>query len=241
MSFYASLFSDSSCTYFSENNPSSFTNFVHNKIRSSNEEYEVAATHITYTNEFNILSSDADRLLTVLLSKDSHRTFIIPCKPYQNVNDLINSMMLGLSKITNGINIIEQNNTVLIRLSEGTLKLSSRLSKLLGFGNKNKFGQGDHLGSVLNPSDLLPYRLYLITDIIPSQIIGDKLLPVLRSFTNDFPFGESVSVDLEPYYVPVTKPEFSSISIALANRKGEIVKNPNGITEVSLHFRIIGS
>jgi hypothetical protein len=114
---------------------------------------------------------------------------------------------------------MEYENKVVIRVGKGSLKLSGRLSKLLGFEKLNRFTTGDQC------------------DLVSSQIVGDRLLPVLRSFTNEFAYGEHVSVDLEPYYVPVTKLDFSSINITLGYREGEILLNTHGRTEVTLHFR----
>jgi hypothetical protein len=218
MSFYANLFSDSSCCYFSDNKPTNFTNFVHNKIQSSEEDFEVALVHITYTNGFHVLSSDADRMLTISLGKGIHQTLIIPSITYEDVSDLIIAIMKEISSITNGINIIQQNNCVMIRLSQGTLELSSKVSRLLGFGSVNKFIPGDHLSGTLPTTNLLPNRLYLTSDVIPSQIVGDKVFPVLRSFTNAFPCGAICSVDVEPYYVPVTKPDLQNHLRILQNQ-----------------------
>jgi hypothetical protein len=206
MSFYAYLFSDSSCSYFSENNPARFTNLVHHRLKSIAAEYEVALCQISYYNGFEVLNSDSDRIITVFTGKGLPRTLIIPSRPYKDLNELITTIMTEISSVTRNINIIMlTTDTILIRVAQGSLQLSGLLAKLLGFDILNKFSPGDHSSRKIISTDLSPKRIYVTTDLISAQIVGEKMLQVLRVFDNEVHHGVCDSVNLEPYYVPVTK------------------------------------
>lgn len=237
MSFSAHLFSDASQSYFSKNSPSSFTNKIPKLTISATNEYEVAITDILYSNCFYPLPRDSDRCITVIENKKS-LSVLLPNLVYYSGIDILNTFNLELSKITKGVNITSSKlGKVILRIANSSVMFNSPvIPHILGFNNKIHFSSGDHLAELPPKRNLSPSKIFIFCDLIHSQIIADRLEPVIGCVSNSETAGV-VSLSLSPYYLPVIQKEIESISISLRNEKGELLQLLEGRTQISLHFR----
>lgn len=84
-------------------------------------------------------------------------------------------------------------------------------------------------------------NLYIYTDIIKYQYIGDTLSPLLR--TINIPFNEILSTESviydSPHYTPVNKSSIDTINIKIKDDLGNSIRFERGKSIVKLHFRPI--
>ena len=142
------------------------------------------------------------------------------------------------------------------------LVLSGELSNPLGFGyekevylcksnrlswiletERSRLFMGGPRGHIKSPFavkvDRLVSDLYLYADIVEPQLVGDSLVPLLRTVadtsTNS---GEIVTADFRQiHYIPLTTGFFESIDIRIADTLGRPVRFLFGEITVKLHFR----
>jgi hypothetical protein len=82
--------------------------------------------------------------------------------------------------------------------------------------------------------------LYLYTDIIEHQFVGDSFSPLLRtvSIPNSLKYGDYISHNyIQPHYIPVTRNNIDYIKIDLRADTGESIQFVSGKVIVKLHFR----
>ena len=80
--------------------------------------------------------------------------------------------------------------------------------------------------------------LYCYSDIIDNDLVGDTLVPLLRTVEVSGEHGEFVHMPFDkPYYKRVTRSVIPSIEIQLNSETGEEVKFTSGEVECTLNFR----
>jgi hypothetical protein len=86
----------------------------------------------------------------------------------------------------------------------------------------------------------LTQMLFIYTDIIPPQVVGDTRASLIRTVhvENDHQKGSFISFE-NPQYFPVNKTEISSINININDETGKPVQFINSLVSVTLHFRPI--
>jgi hypothetical protein len=88
----------------------------------------------------------------------------------------------------------------------------------------------------LGMKQLLNQHLYVYTNIVRYQVVGNSQLPLLRIV--DAKNLEHQSTFANPYYLPVSVKELNEIGCFLYNSRGEPIDfNPGGRTVAVLHFR----
>lgn len=128
-----------------------------------------------------------------------------------------------------------------LKKSISSLKLTSRLSLQLGFEpNTNIIRSG--IGKY--PVNLylgLPSQLFIYSDIIQPQIVGDVMAFLLRIIPLDpskYTYGAYKMNTFSPaHYVPVMRREFDIIEIDIRTSIGERVPFQFGTSSIKLHFK----
>lgn len=121
------------------------------------------------------------------------------------------------------------------------VRLSPELARILGFDHI----QQDDIALVHHaryPPDLqksLPVHMYIYSDIVEPQLVGDTVAPLLRIInTNIKEYGASnVHIFENPHYVPVQRKQFDQIIIDLRDSTGNPLPFQYGSVCVKLHFR----
>jgi hypothetical protein len=83
----------------------------------------------------------------------------------------------------------------------------------------------------------LNHHVYVYSDIVQPQIVGDSFAPLLRIMNFAGKKDEVVNVTFRPYYKPVAKLDFDTIEILLCNEFGEEIEFVEGDCVVTLHFK----
>lgn len=82
------------------------------------------------------------------------------------------------------------------------------------------------------------YTLYIYTDIIEYQSVGDSYVPLLRCVHIDGENNKIVSVRYDkPHYVPVNKASITEIAIEVKDDQDQNVRFTYGKVSAKLHFR----
>jgi len=84
-----------------------------------------------------------------------------------------------------------------------------------------------------------PSHLYLYTDIIKPNLVGDCVAPLLRIIKVDKQSTDTnISVSFSnPYYLPIMKREFDTIEINIRDDEGKLIPFVSGKLNVRLHFK----
>ena len=81
-------------------------------------------------------------------------------------------------------------------------------------------------------------NLYIYTNIIGNELVGDTYAPLLRSIPCGLKFGESMNnVFISPYYKKIEKTNISEIEILILDQTGKPVQFEYGAVVLVLHFR----
>jgi hypothetical protein len=81
--------------------------------------------------------------------------------------------------------------------------------------------------------------VHVYTDIISPQIVGDKLVPLLRAInTSNKKYGDLISICFNPpYYVPVSQNRIPSVEIKLTNEMGFQIRFGTGRVQTVLKLK----
>lgn len=110
---------------------------------------------------------------------------------------------------------------------------------------KNIFNMSDYRYDSNFTSDVIPNNhlesvqsLYIYTDIIDYQLVGDEYAPLLRNVVVSQNYSHPVAINYEnPHYLPVNKSIISTINIDIRDDTGKEINFIQGKVEIKLHFR----
>ena len=81
-------------------------------------------------------------------------------------------------------------------------------------------------------------NMYLYTNVVDAQFVGDVKVPLLRIVNTEGKYGENVNVSFRNLqYVPLKVKSFEMIEIDIKDDKNENVSFGFGKSIVTLHFR----
>jgi len=255
MSFYLFLPSNVSPQYFPGNRISAFQVKLPKRISFTPNEYEVALTEFSYLHCMKTYISKNDRSVEYLeeprngISNLRHHS--LPNINYSNPKVLvqeINTLLCsGFEEPIGQLGISDKTNKVRLRVSKGKVWLTKTIGENLGFSEKNLhkdkiffiFNEGSHEAEK-EPITLGGMNhIFVYSDIVQRQIVGDALVPLLRIVNITGKTGDVVTQTFRPYYLPINKLEFNTIEVLLCNEFGEEIHFERGQSIVTLHFRKI--
>lgn len=240
MSFFMSLPSDSSRRYFPDNKVSHFITQLPIPI-SLRGEWEVGLAEIIYPHTWYNVHQGQN-----LFGFDTGDGQLIgrhvPPACYESIPDLLKAMTLAehenkiefsYNKVTKRVTIKTEENARVI-LNEG-------IGDLLGFDSVKIGGSAEN--SVQSPYIADPNALfsvmYVYSDIVEPQIVGDIQAPLLRIVKVKGNDGEVISSHYDrPHYMPVIRNNFQTIEIEIRLNSGSLVPFERGKVIVILHFRM---
>lgn len=141
--------------------------------------------------------------------------------------------------------IDEKNNFGININSKIKLEITGMICKILSIELPYVY-EDEYENLTLEPhhlSDITPkliQTIYLYTDIVDYQIVGNKRAPLLRHIVVDSEYRKVTNLFFEnPYYVKVNKTCINSIDLVLRDEVGEKIKFFDGSVVAVLHFRPI--
>lgn len=171
----------------------------------------------------------------------------IPATNYTSITHLLkafneNSLIKGKAKFTYD----EISKRVTVTTSSKNLlsiTTSETLSLQLGFEPKTNFIKEYKGKYPINLYLGLPSQIFIYSDIIQPQIVGDVMTPLLRIVPLDptlYIYGAYKMNTFSPtHYLPVMKREFDVIEIDIRTSIGDRVPFLFGTSSIKLHFKRI--
>ena len=241
MSFYVTLPSDSSMNYFPENKISHFITRLPTPIELKGS-WEIAITEFLYPHTWMTINPK-NNLIGFDLGDGKLIGRHIPTGYYDSIPDLLkaisipdhqNKISFHYSKISKRVRVKVKNKAKVI--------LQDGLAQVLGFEPRVIAAPTDSEVSVESPyvADVnAPYDvLFLYSDIVEPQIVGDVLAPLLRIIKVTGQDGEVVLNKFDrPHYLPVSRKMIDTLEIVIRTRTGDLTPFERGRSYVKLHFR----
>lgn len=261
MSFYVTLPSDSSLNYFPENKISHFVTRLPSSLDLKGE-WEVGLTELIYPHMWNNITEFTNGYEYVLgeniewtngrprnesefeIGASEVKKARIPPGFYESPNDIIK--ILNYQKFYDKISFNFNKNSKKVRV---TLRKNARinfdpgLAESLGFppGNVGEpfAGSSMYFDSPFAADPHADFKLmYIYSDLVEPQIVGDTVAPLLRVIPVKGHDGEMIhEVFDRPHYIPVTRKNFQTIETVIRTHTGRLMSFERGKLIVKLHFR----
>ncbi|GBM31690.1 hypothetical protein AVEN_157883-1 [Araneus ventricosus] len=243
MSLYLTLPSDNSMAYFPENKISHYITRLPSTPLQLHGEWELALTQFIYPHTwYNV--NEKNNLIGFDLGDNKVIGRRVPPGFYETVPDILKGIALEefRNKITFKFN--DSTKRVQIKAKEkARVILHEGLSQMLGFDPTEIVSNHPNIETVVeSPLVADPcahYRvLFLYTDIVEPQIVGDVFAPLLRIVNVTGSDGEMVCVQYDrPHYIPLSRKIIDTIEIVIRTHRGELTPFERGRSYVKLHLR----
>lgn len=253
-SFYLTLLSNSSMLYFPDNTTANFFTKLPKTIKLEGEwvvglvEFHYPCSMLNVQEHENMVYMIKKHVITqgkspTLKEYKSH----ITATTYDNVDDFLNAFNQN-SLWKNKVKFSYDKISKLVAIAKATddivqIKTSPKLAVQLGFEPesnllkhcKGKYPVNLYLG--------LPSQLFVYTDIIQPQIVGDVMTSLVRIIPLDptkYIYGAyKMNVFSPAHYLPVMRREFDVIEVDIRTNTGEKIPFQFGTVCVKLHFKRI--
>jgi len=241
MSFYITLVSDSSMSYFPDNKISHFITRLSIPIELKGE-WEVGMVEFIYPHTwYNI--TEQNNLFGFQLDGRNTVGRRIPAGCYETVPDILKAMYVEESKnkIAMDFNTVTKRVQIKVK-NKGKVILHDGLAQILGFKPTEITSEAHTETISLSPFVADPtahfHVLMVYTDIVEPQLVGDVLAPLLRVVRVRGRDGETISEQYNrPHYLPVNRKMIETLEIVIRTHMGCLTPFERGRSYVKLHFR----
>lgn len=253
-SFYLTLLSNSSMSYFPQNTTANFSTMLPKSIKLEGEwvvglvEFHYPCTMFNVQEYENVLYIKKnvmipDEEIMTSVEYKSH----IPATNYESIDQMINALNEN-SLIKNNVTFSYDKSSKIVHLTDHknetkSIKLTPKLGLQLGFE--------PYTNMILNSYGKYPYNLYLglpsqlfvYCDIIDPQMVGDVMTSLLRIIPLDpikYIYGAHRMHTFSPaHYLPIMRREFDTVEIDIRTSTGGKIPFQFGTSCVKLHFKRI--
>ena len=245
--FRMSLPSNSSLKYFPNNKAANFkVKTPYLSDLNSNDVYECALTEIIFPNRFKNVRDNSNEIKVYQFDDIKNFTeYKLPPYYYATIEMLIKKIkeVLEIKFISISYDSIEERTRV--QVSNGyCINFGSDIARLLGFPSDNLIKSIDKN----KVSETSPYHstptgglstVYVYTDIIKHQIVGETATPLLRIINwNRRTNEDNTALTFEQlYFIPLKNSQFDVINILLLDDTGREIAFEYGKVVVVLEFR----
>lgn len=228
-SFYITLSSNGSNQSYSNNSPTHFFNILNNRIHL-NDSWMVGLSeiHIPLTCDNVILGQN-------IIWYDN-----VKYKIAQGYYSTVQQLLDELNKINSSIKF-EYSNIVTVHVDDSikSLRLSSILALQLGFEPNINILKDSHIPKQPFLNIGYPHQMFVYTDIIQPQFVGDTKAPLLRIISiTDNHHGKVQTITFQNvHYFPLAKLSFDTVEILLKDHAGRNLPFASGTLTLTLHFK----
>lgn len=241
--------------YFPENTITHYTTKLSQPINlDSAENWEVGICEFQYphiwnniNNTNNTFSVRAEKYKLIDASLFTWKKCTIPEKDYENVNVLLDIMNAEIRTV---LKMTKYNKERLFYYDPVSKKISYEFHTIapirLGKPLTHMFGfDVDEItlrekGTAPFPVDLhgCYSNMYIYSDVLTYQLVGDVSAPLLRVITTKGKKGETIRKSFDTvHYYPVSKSSFETIEIDIRTDTGQPMPFIKGRVYVVLHFK----
>jgi hypothetical protein len=250
MSFYVTLQSNASLDIFPDNKISNFKNKLSNSVELRSGVYEVALVELSYTYG-NAFLHRGELLLTCKLFNPAKK--VLDIKEYHCPRDIRSEKelieLLNLWFPRSKVGIRDNIFWYQFRLKAGvTIEFSENLRDILGLDDTNLkvtntlAEEGETVYKDEGTYPIFPNcgntKLFIYTNIVRPQYVGDSLVPCLRVLNYDGEFRKQVRKEfIHPQFLDLAISQFDIIHIYILNESGEPIPFEFGNVTCTLRFR----
>ena len=247
MSFYVTLPSNSSRREFPDNSLTHYTTKLRNPIKLEGQ-YEVSLVEMIYPKNWKYRN---DANIRLYQNNNSNEFTIIKVQFF--VNETLKELLARLNNLFSisdtaaEIEYHDQSGKIFILLPENAkLVFEDGIESVFGFNNfeftgslkENKelivFYSENVVNSKLNNIN----SLYIYTDIVEYQIVGDVNAPLLQVVSTGNEANSLIEKIYDsPHYIPVMRSNIETIEIDIRSDLGEKIQFQSGQVIIKLHFR----
>ena len=234
--FRISLPSNASSEYFPKNTPSNYrVKMPH--IFNSTKKYECALSEIIFPNKFKNVRKGINNI-EVEVGSEKIRQFAITPGYYSTISALIFKIKSTIKSIDIIYNKVKKRTIV---KSNYRIKFGKDIARLLGFSSKTWIAGGKN--KIKSPYHATIYggltTLYVYTDIIQEQFVGETAVPILRIVNWDHEVKkDNTSITFDRlYYSPLKNTNFDTIQIFIMDDTGTEVEFEYGKVVIVLEFK----
>ena len=218
-----------------------------------NQPYQVAVIEVQYPKNWpSFPPSDATAALR-LTDKSGITTvvsFDIPVGYYDNIPKIVKEINSHIVRHTKKMTMLYNgitNRVFFTGEDSGGIKFKGRLAQILGFKPNVYFPIRPDTAAITagvapHPADIYGgcYSMFIYTDIIEYQRVGDTHVPLLRSINvADDPRRVPTLVYDKPHYTSISKAVIGDIEISIKNDQNQDIRFTYGKVIIKLHFRPI--
>lgn len=244
MSFYVTLPSNSSMTFFPNNTCTHFMTKLQSPIQLDGP-HEVALTEVILPyNWSRIIHAEFIAYNRNTGAQESVRVCWYDDQCIDVIVDKINKEMSD-KKHPIKFNYNMENLLCSVNIGDNHgLEFIDSAGKELGFDFQ--YVEGSRLSNTFYGSNQIVSQvdkisiIYCYTDIIDHQYVGDSYSPLLRTISvpNKSNYGDIINhIFPQPHYVPVCRNNINIIELDLRSDTGEKIKFKSGKVVAKLHFR----
>ena len=250
--FRISLPSNSSLKYFPHNTASNFkvkTSYMPDL--NSNAMYECALTEIIFPNRFRNVRENSNQIMVYRymnkFGTKNVKEYKIESHYYPTIVSLIKKIKEVVSSEFISIVFDSEKERTQVKVSGGyCIHFGSDIARVLGFPSDNLIKSIDEN----EVSEVSPYHatvtgglsmVYVYSDIIKQQVVGETAVPLLRIINWDHSSKEdNTALTFEKlYFIPLKNSQFDTINILLLDDTGKEIVFEYGKVVVVLEFRKI--
>lgn len=261
-SFYITLPSNVHSHGHHSNVTSNYITYLPKAIELKSAQWEVALCEISYPHSWDNIYPPINRICFSYLHPEvEHQVDTIKdihTGHYDNVQEVISAINRSKPEHFRGNFGFEKKGREMVKIilfPAETLRLHPILGSLLGFNvNKWEYPEDTPVEASENTEHLadrirykahfhgdikaLLYNLYLYTNIVKENLVGDRYVPLLRTINVQGEDGDYVHKIFEsPHYLPLASDFIENIEIRLTDDQGDNIRFQYGKVIVKLHFR----
>ena len=238
--FYLTLPSNSSMKYFPDNTVANFKVKLAETIELTGD-WEVALSEFNYPHTWSTIREGNRQTFIYNTGVGYNETGLIQDTHFNTIPDLV--------KALNGCMTKEGQTKIKFSYNRNTRKITIDVKKdaMVWFSGDIATALGFEQDTLIKKKTVSPYvadinvgfsSMYLYTNIVDVQFVGDVKVPLLRIVNTKGKYGENVNVTFRNLqYVPVKVKSFETIEIDIKDDKNENVSFEFGKSIVTLHFR----
>ena len=239
--FYLTLPSNSSMEYFPGNTLTNFKTKLAQPIELTGE-WEVALSEFQYPHSWYNLRDFDNHIYYNSGGQGFYSTSVIPHGYYPTIKEFVAAVNKTLKTDTNGdiwltYNKITRKITVHVK-NKAKLALAGRFASTIGFEKREVVITKKTEAPLPVSLEAGFHAMYLYTDIVEPQLVGDSKVSLLKVVKCAGEFGENVTVSFPNLqYVPVNVKSFETVEIDIKDDTQEKVPFEFGKVIVTLHVR----
>ncbi|CAB4024440.1 Hypothetical predicted protein [Paramuricea clavata] len=238
--FYLTLLSNSSMAYFQNSTVANFRVKLAETIVLPGQ-WEVALTELYYPHTWSTLKRGVQQTFLYKIGSSPYQTVVLKETQYSSIEQLTKALNVGMSKETQtkvkfSYNRSSRKVSVDVK-HDTTMWFTGELATVLGFAQDTLI---EMKTSSPYPADINGgfSSMYVYTDIVDVQFVGDVKVPLLRIVNIEGEYGNTVHASFRNLqYVPVKVNSFETIEVNIKNDQNENVSFEFGKSIATLHFR----